>query len=256
MILGLIQARMSSTRLPKKVMRLIGGEPMLFRQIERLRDSKRVDQWAVVTSTDPTDAELVSECTKRGCQVFAGSLEDVLDRYYKAALAIRPSQVVRVTGDCPIIDPEIIDDLIDFHMAGGFEYSSNALEPTFPDGLDCEIINWSVLEQAWKEAKLPSEREHVTPFIYKDFKTAPKFKIGSYKSQINYSHFRWTVDEVRDFELITEIFENLYTHNPKFRTGDVLELLKKKPALASLNSSIERNEGYKRSLAKDPKQKV
>ncbi len=242
---------MSSTRLPHKVMRPICGEPMLFRQLERLRDSKRVDRWLVVTSSQPEDEVLVDECRRRGWEVFTGSLHDVLDRFYQAAVPIGPDQIVRVTGDCPLIDPEIIDQLIDFHLKGGFEYSSNALEPTFPDGLDCEIIEWNVIKSSWENAKIPSEREHVTPYIYKGFKSNPRFRIGSFKGERDLSHLRWTVDESQDLELVVKIYEALYLRNSKFRTPDILNLLEQRPELKKLNSSIERNEGYRKSLEKD-----
>ncbi len=224
---------------------------MLFRQLERLQDSKKVTHWLVVTSTDRSDHELIEECRKRSVPVFAGSLEDVLDRFYQAALQHKPQCVIRTTGDCPLIDPDILDQLLTFHLQGNYEYSSNALEPTFPDGLDCEVINWEALEQAWQKATLPSEREHVTPYIYKNFQTEPRFKIGNFKGSTDYSSLRWTVDEMQDLELVTKIYEALYFKNKRFRMNDIIHFLEANPIAAQLNSKFKRNEGYIKSLAKD-----
>jgi spore coat polysaccharide biosynthesis protein SpsF len=156
--------------------------------------------------------------------------------------------VVRLTGDCPLIDPEIIDRAIDHHLQGDFDYTTNALEPTFPDGLDVEVMRFSALKSAWLEAKLPSEHEHVTPFLYNN---PERFKIGHLKNNINLSGLRWTVDVPDDFTLVTQIYELLYPSKPEFTTNDILQLLERHPELKTLNLHYLRNEGMNKSLQAD-----
>lgn len=248
MILGILQARVSSTRLPEKVIRPLLGKPMILRQIERLKRIKQIDRLILATSTDPSDDCLAAICASEGIECFRGNLDDVLDRFYQAALPYRPDYVVRLTGDCPLTDPEIIDRLITFFLEGGYDYSSNALEPTFPDGLDAEIFKFSCLEQAWQEATLPSQREHVSPFIYQQ---SDRFRVGCMKSIVDLSGLRWTVDEPVDFELVTRIYGALYPQNSNFITSDIIKFLEQHPELCTINATITRNEGYVKSLQKD-----
>ena len=166
MILGILQARASSRRLPGKVLKPILGRPMLERQIERLRRARRLDGLVVATSTDAGDDAIDALCRSLGVECFRGSLEDVLDRFYRAVLRHAPQSAVRLTADCPLADPAVIDRLVELHAAGGYDYTSNTLVRTYPDGLDAEVVALPCLEAAWREAALPSEREHVTPFIY------------------------------------------------------------------------------------------
>lgn len=248
MILAILQARCSSTRLPGKVLKPILGEPMLVRQIERLRHAKRIDRLLVATSTDSSDDPLAALCERHGISCFRGSLDDVLDRFYRAALSYQPEHVVRLTGDCPLTDPAIIDAVIALHLRESHDYSSSAIDLTFPDGLDAEIMRFACLEQAWREAGLPSEREHVTLFIYR---RPERYRIGSYKGVCDFSHYRWTVDEPQDFEFVTRIYERLYSENRVFGMDDILALLESDPALAVINAGIERNVGLKKSIEKD-----
>jgi spore coat polysaccharide biosynthesis protein SpsF len=248
MILAIIQARASSTRLPGKVLKPLLGVPMLCRQIERVQRAVLVDQIIVATSTEDSDAEIDALCENYGIPCFRGSLNDVLDRFYQATLKYNPSHVIRLTGDCPLSDPQLIDDLVRFYLNGDFDYVSNALSPTFPDGLDVEMFKTECLLAAWKEAKLPSQREHVTPFIYQSI---DRFKLGEFRNDVDLSHLRWTVDEPEDFDLVTLIFESLYQKNPRFTWKDVLIFVENNPALKEMNQRIERNEGYKKSLSKD-----
>jgi spore coat polysaccharide biosynthesis protein SpsF len=249
MILAILQARMSSSRLPGKVLKPILGQPMILRQIERVRQARRVERLIMATSTDSTDDALIEVCEAQGVECARGSLEDVLDRYYQVARKLTPAHVVRLTGDCPLLDPEAVDELIAFHLKGGFDYSSNALdELTLPNGLDAEVMRFECLERAWREARLPSEREHVTPYVYNHRKL---FRLGSYCGERNLSHMRWTVDEREDLEFVQRIYAALYPANPSFRMLDVVALLEREPALAAINSRFERNEGYKRSLVLD-----
>ncbi len=247
-ILAILQARMSSTRLPGKVLKPILGRPMLALQIERVLQSKKIDKLVVATSVDPTDDSIEALCRELSIPCFRGSLDDVLDRFYKAALNFQPKHIVRLTGDCPLIDPDILDELITFYLKGNYDYASNSREPTFPDGLDAEIFKFDVLEKAWKEAKLPSQREHVTSFIYQH---PERFSLGIYKNAVDLSFHRWTVDYEEDFEFVSKIFEELYPKNPRFRMADILKFLELHPELVEINKKFKRNEGFERSLQLD-----
>jgi len=247
---AIIQGRMGSTRLPGKVLKPILGKPMIQHQIERTLRSKKIDKLVLATSTDPSDDELERFCRKIDLPCYRGDLNDVLDRYYQAALLFNPAHLVRLTGDCPLTDPHIIDQVIDFYLAGDYDYVSNTLEPTFPDGLDVEIFSFSALKKAWTSAKLPSEREHVTPYIRKH---EDVFSAGSFKGDQDLSSHRWTVDESRDFELVTRVYERLRPAKLFFEMEDVLDLLAKYPELMQINQGIERNEGFSKSLEEDKK---
>lgn len=248
MILAILQARLSSTRLPGKVLKPILGVPMLLRQIERVRRARGIERLVLATSDDPSDDAIEKLCHENDIECFRGSLNDVLDRFYQAAKDRNPDYVVRLTGDCPLTDPDVIDKVVRHCVAGGFDYASNTIKPTFPDGLDVEVFRFECLEAAWREATLPSQREHVTPFIHQQ---PGRFKIGNYAGTRNLPHLRWTVDETLDFELIRQIYESLYPAKPDFNTDDVLALLDRRPELKTLNTAYARNEGYQRSLAKD-----
>jgi spore coat polysaccharide biosynthesis protein SpsF len=246
MILGILQARMSSSRLPGKILLPLSGAPMLQRQIERLARSKTIHRLIVATSDEAADDPVEQLATQAGVGCYRGSLEDVLDRYYRAAEPYSPDHVVRVTGDCPLIDWKTADDVVRFAVAGGFDYASNTLNPTFPDGLDVEVATFSALEVAWREAADKIEREHVMPFIT----ARPKrFKLGSHQQPEDLSNLRWTVDEPRDYDFVSRIYDALYPHDPAFTTAAILRLLRREPDLLELNSGIERNEGLKKAKA-------
>ncbi|NWF37922.1 NTP transferase domain-containing protein [Mariprofundus sp. NF] len=249
MILAILQARLSSTRLPNKVLLPLFGKPMLVRQIERVMRSNRIDQLVVATSDGASDDAIETLCDSLNISCFRGSLDDVLDRFYQATVMQGPDHVVRLTGDCPLADPDVIDGVIQMHLLNQNDYTSNCIHPTFPDGLDVEVIRYEALKEAWSNAELKSQREHVTPYIYQH---PERFKISNYyHSGENLSHLRWTVDEARDFELVTEIYQRLYPEKPEFNMHDVLELLEEHPVLKAINTHIERNEGYQKSLLDD-----
>jgi spore coat polysaccharide biosynthesis protein SpsF len=247
-VIALLQARSSSSRLPGKVLKPILGEPMLARQIERVRRARKIDRLIVATSDSLADDPIEALCKKAGADCHRGSLDDVLDRMAKAARPHKPDWVVRLTGDCPIADPAVIDTAIEMAFKGDYDYVTNAVEPTFPDGLDVEVVRASVLETTWREAVLASEREHVTAFVHQ---RPDRFKIGHLRHHTDLSHLRWTVDEPDDFELITRFYERLYPQNPAFTWGDVLELIGREPELADYNTRHIRNEGYAKSLDRD-----
>lgn len=247
-ILAILQARVSSSRLPGKVMKPILGQPMLARQIERLARCRRFERLIVATSVEASDDAIETLCRQLDIVCRRGSLDDVLDRFYRAALPEAPDHVVRLTGDCPLADPALIDALIDFHLAQGYDYSSNCHVPSLPDGLDAEVMRFSALEAAWREARLPSEREHVTPFIRKH---PERFRIGLWRHPVDLSQLRWTVDEAEDFEFVSRVFAALYPSNPAFGMQDVLDLLARQPELAAINRGLRRNAGFEKSLQQD-----
>ncbi|PIE54738.1 MAG: spore coat protein [Dethiosulfovibrio peptidovorans] len=222
---------------------------MILRQVERVERARCLDGLMIATSTDVSDDVLASLCEKNGVVCFRGSLNDVLDRFYRAAEGVHPDHVVRLTGDCPLIDPDVIDRVMELHVREDNEYTSNTIAPTYPDGLDVEVLRFSVLEEAWRYAELPSEREHVTSFVH----TRPeRFRCGSLlRDGEDLSSMRWTVDEPEDYAFVKAVYDSLYPANPTFSTDDVLELLRKRPDLESLNDGFERNEGYTRSLLED-----
>lgn len=221
---------------------------MLLHQIERVLRAKYVDHLVVATSHGADDDAIADLAETNGITCFRGSLDDVLDRVVNAARPFDPQWVVRLTGDCPLIDPEIIDKVIDTALQTGCDYCSNAVEPTFPDGLDVEVIRMPVLETAWSEAALVSEREHVTPFIHK---RPERFNVVHYKQACDLSSMRWTVDEPADLEFVRNIYDILYPQKPKFNTEDVLAVIASHPELAETNARFARNEGYALSVEQD-----
>lgn len=246
MILGILQARLSSSRLPGKVMRPILGRPMILRQIERLRRSRRMDRLVLATSSEPLDDPLAAVVQAAGVDVHRGSLDNVLDRFITAASSYRPDWVVRLTGDCPLADPDVIDQVIDVTLASAADYGSNTLEPSFPDGLDVEVVRYAALEQVWRAGGSTAEREHVTLAIHRH---PDRFRLVGVKAPHDLSRLRWTVDEAADLALVERIYAALYPSNPFFATSDILALLERQPGLAAINSGIERNKGLAKSLA-------
>lgn len=239
MKLALLQARVSSRRLSAKVLRPILGVPMLARQIERIRRCEAFDRLIVATSMLDADLPIADLARNLGVDCYRGSLDDVLDRMYRAAEPHRPSHVIRLTGDCPLADWEVIDRVLEFAVAGDFDFASNTLPPTWPDGLDVEICKFSALEAAWRDAKDPLEREHVMPYLY----SSGTFKVGNLENDEDLSRHRWTVDEPADFEFVTRVYGALYPTSPAFTTRDVLDFLAAHPEVAMLNVGIERNAG-------------
>lgn len=248
MVVAILQARMSSSRLPGKVLRPILGRPMLQMQLERVRRAKWLQDVVVATSDQSSDDPLQELCVTLGIRSFRGHLDDVLDRFYRAALTVPTEYVVRLTGDCPLADWAVIDRAIETCVSAGYDYVGNGLNPTYPDGLDVEVMRMSALTAAWQEAKLPSEREHVTPFIYKN---AQRFRLFSLENEVDLSALRWTVDEEQDLRFVQAVYGALYPSNPSFGMQDILELLHQRPDIAALSGKYRRNEGYEKSLVAD-----
>jgi spore coat polysaccharide biosynthesis protein SpsF len=252
-VLAVLQARTTSRRLPQKVLLPLAGKPMLARQIERIRRARYIDELLVATSVDPSDDSLETLCEREAVACFRGSLDDVLDRFYRAAATRSPEHVVRLTGDCPLTDPAVIDQTIELYLQGGFDYASNALEPTFPDGLDVEVFRFACLEAAWRDAKSLAQREHVTLFIYQN---PDRFRTGCYRNKTNLAQLRWTVDEPQDYEFVKQVYEALYPANPHFTMHDVLRFSAQHPEASAVNRGIERNEGLARALQREERTKT
>ncbi|MDR3511221.1 MAG: glycosyltransferase family protein [Caulobacteraceae bacterium] len=221
-ILTVIQARMTSSRLPGKVMRPILDMPMMGRQIERLRRSQSLGQLVVATSVDPTDQVIADYCRELGCPTHRGPLLDVLGRYAEALAAFGPADhVVRLTADCPLADWTVIDDCIALHLASGADYTSNTVDRFFPRGLDVEVFRADLLPKIAAGATDPYDREHVTPFFYRN---PDRFRIEQLVQEHYLAHLRWTVDRPDDFAFVTRVYETLYPAKPAFTTNDILDL--------------------------------
>ena len=247
-VLGILQARVSSSRLPGKVLRPLLGAPMIARQVERLRRARTLDALVLATSIDPSDGPLAQWAQTAGLPVHRGSLDDVLDRFVTAARPYRPAHVVRLTGDCPLADPAVIDLVVSTHLDVGGDYTSNALEPTWPDGLDVEVVTMDALEAAAREASAPYQREHVTQFIVQQ---PERFRLRNVPCERDLSALRWTVDEPADFELVEAIYGALYASSPAFTTADILDFLQHNPQWIAHNVHHPRNEGLARSIARE-----
>ncbi len=242
---AIIQARMASTRLPGKVLAPIGDTPMLLRVVERVRRATLVDQVIIATSDAATDNPLVALCTERDLPCYRGSEQDVLDRFYQAARAYAAEVVVRVTADCPLIDPAVIDRVVGVFQTGAYDYVTNTLRDTYPDGLDVEVCSFAALERAWHEAHKPSEREHVTPYI----RLSGAFRIANvaHERDLAGRNYRWTVDEPADLAFVRAIYAH-FGDRTDFRLADVLTFLDQRPNLLAQQGNAIMNEGYYKSL--------
>lgn len=222
---------------------------MLGFQIERIKASKLISKIIVATTDEESDDPIVDLCEDFGVECFRGDLNDVLDRYYHAAKKYNAKYVMRLTGDCPFMDPKLIDDFLLTFQNGEFDYLCNTVKPTFPDGLDMWVFSFEALENAWKNAFKPSEREHVVTFI----KSHPEiFKIGSFENTQDLSSLRWTVDEAEDLEFVRAVFSRM-NGNRYFSMSDILEILTKEPELKKINQTFKRDEGLQKSLNEDEK---
>jgi spore coat polysaccharide biosynthesis protein SpsF len=251
MILAIIQARMGSSRLPGKILMDLYGKPSLYRIFERLSSCKKINKIIVATSEEKANDSVRDFCRENDILCFSGSEDDVLKRFFEAAVwagAGEQDVLVRITGDCPLIDPQIVDETIEYYIESKMDYVSNSNPPSFPDGLDCEVFGFKPLELAYHNAALLSEREHVTLFI----RNHPEiFTIGNVGSGEDHSMLRWTLDEYEDYLVIRAIYEELYHRIPRFGMEDILALYKEKPELAEINAKFTRNEGLRKSLEKE-----
>ena len=245
---AIIQARISSTRLPGKVLKKIEGKTVLEHVATRVKVAKNLDDVIVATTMRKEDLKIVKLCSNLGISVFCGSEDDVLDRYYQTARLFKANHIIRITADCPLIDPMVIAKVIELYFKKNADYATNGMPETFPDGLDTEVFSFKTLKRAWENAKLSSEREHVTPYIRKNPNI---FKIVNLKCNVDLKDKRWTIDEPEDLKFIKIIYKNLYLRDSLFGMNKILDFLKKHPEIEEINRNIIRNEGYLKSLKKD-----
>lgn len=236
-IIAIIQARMGSSRLPGKVMKDLYGKSVLAHDIERVKQSKFIDDIIIATTTHKNDDIIEKEALICGVKCYRGSEDDVLSRYYYAAKEYEADIIIRITSDCPLIDPFILDDVIVFFQENNYDIVTNAgIDPsqrTYPRGLDVEIFSFAKLEEAFEKAKEPYQHEHVTPFIY-EFGT-----VGNFKNDIDYSMYRWTLDTDEDWELIQKIYYYLYKGSHNFYFKDILDVICRYPELPKINEHVE-----------------
>lgn len=233
-----VQARMGSTRLPEKVLKPILGKPLLEFLVERLSQAKEIADIVILTTTEPVDDAIEQFCQQREIACFRGSEDNVLERYYQAALQRRPDAIVRVTADCPLIDPEVLDQVVRVFKehAPDIDFVANTLEGTFPRGLDVEVFSFQALEKAFQEAHFPEELEHVTVYFYRH---PQLFRLKNVTSPVPLAQHRWTVDTPEDLALVTLILEHLYPKKPQFRLKDILHLLRQHPKWSQLNAHVK-----------------
>jgi glutamate-1-semialdehyde 2,1-aminomutase len=239
-IVAMVQARLGSTRLPNKVMRPICGTPLIGLLLQRLAQATQVDEIILTTPTNPRNATLTEYVQQLGYAVYQGSENDVLDRYYQAAKQAKADVIVRITGDCPLLDPALVDSVIAKYLESKVDYVSNVAPPTFPDGLDVEVFSFAALTRAQLEAKQPMQREHVTPFI----RESTVFSQLNYSNDVDHSNQRWTVDEIDDFIVVQKIYEYFHPRRD-FSWIEILALSEKQPELFAGNQNLIRNEGAK-----------
>ena len=228
MILAIIQARCSSTRLPGKVLKPVLDQPMIIRQLERVTRAERIDRIVVATSTDPSDDVLADLLTTAGYDVRRGSLNDVAGRFADVVAEFEPDSFVRLTADCPLADHEVIDDVIAGHLASGADYTSNVIERTYPQGLDVECVTSEAYSRLLQFVLNVREREHVTLGIYE---RPSKFSLHSVTQGVDLSALRWTVDRQDDLDFVRSVYTQLYPDNPDFSQANVLELVTRVPSL-------------------------
>lgn len=237
-IAAIIQARMGSTRFPGKIMKEIKGKSLLEHQIERIRKSKKIDQIIIATSVKESEQPIVTLCEKLSIPYFRGSEQDVLERYYETAKHYKVDVIIRLTSDCPIIDPTVIDAVVNKYLehALATSYVSNTIERSFPRGLDVEVFSFEALEKAHLTATLEAEREHVTAYMYTN---QSDIKVANFKGKIDYSNNRWTVDTSDDFKLIELIINELYNPEEIFLLEDVIAVLMENPDWKKINNHVE-----------------
>lgn len=237
-IIAIIQARMGSTRLPGKVLKKVKNKPLLEYQLERIQQSQLINEIVIATTQNEKDRKIIEFCNVRDIYVFQGSEDNVLERYFQAAKEYEADVIVRLTSDCPLIDPNLIDEVIRLYLESknSVEYASNTLVRSYPRGLDIEVFSFEALEQAYQQSTLESEKEHVTPFIYN---RPERFKLVNLESLEDYSYHRWTVDTEEDFELIKKIIEVTYPHTKDVKWKDIIKIMKQNLSWIEINAHIE-----------------
>jgi spore coat polysaccharide biosynthesis protein SpsF len=230
----IIQARMGSTRLPGKVLMDLGDKTALARVVSRLRRAKGIDEIMIATTNSTADDAIVRECHQLKVEYFRGSEIDVLGRYYRAARSCAAAAVVRITADCPVIDPQLVDETIRVFQAQRGDFATNVFPRTYPRGLDTEVFTTAALEKAWCDAHDPYEREHVTPYFYRH---PELFRLVSQRGQVDYSQYRWTLDTAEDLALLRAIYAR-FSNRDDFSWGEGIQLMEREPELAEMNSGV------------------
>ncbi len=238
---AIIQARMGSTRLPGKVMKDLKGKPVLWHVIERVKQAKNIDQIIIATTIHERDKIIFEKAKEWGVKAYRGSEEDVLARYYEAAVNYDIEVIVRITSDCPLIDPQVTDEIVEYYNENDYTLVTNAGSDlnnrTYPRGLDTEVFSFNVLEKAYNKAEKKYQREHVTPYIYENYED-----VFYYKNNKDLSNYRLTLDTKEDFELIKALYDKLYNGKHDFYLNEIIEVLNKNKELLSLNKNIEQKE--------------
>lgn len=250
MIAAIIQARMGSTRLPGKVLKKIEDKTVLEHIYDRVKASENIDRIIIATTTNPEDDKIEDLCKEHCFSCFRGDQDNVLKRYYEATKKFRVDTIVRITADDPLKEPRVIDKAILKLLSGNYSYVSNTIKPTYPEGIDVEVFTFESLEKAFNQAKLQSEKEHVTPYIWKH---PELFNIYNIENDRDLSSLRWTLDSEDDLIFIKEIYRYLYKKDTIFHIEEVLKLLKEKPSLIEINQNHIRNEGYLKSVNEENK---
>lgn len=248
MILAIIQARMGSTRLPGKMLSVIGDRTLIRHCVDQVRQAQLIDRVLVATTVGPEDDPLVEEVVGCGGEIYRGSSTDVLDRFYQAAKAHGADVIVRICGDCPFIDPEVIDRTVRYFLdnSDSYDYVSNVHPPSVPDGYDVEVVTFRALERAWSTARMTSQREHVTTAIWEHPET---YRVGVVTHEENLSHLRVVVDEPEDLEMLRALYVRL--SGRPLTLANVVQVLREKPEISVMNKRFEREAGYRKSLAED-----
>lgn len=243
-IFAITQARISSTRLPEKVLLKLGSETVLGLHLKRIKMCKKIDKIIVASTFEEKSNEIKKITDQKDCEFFQGDLNDVLGRFYHAIKDQKPDYVMRLTSDCPLIDPTLLDDLVEKFLTSKVDYAANCLNSTLPDGMDAEVFSFQALEKAYLEASLKSEREHVTPYI----RNSGKFKILAVDYTPKLGSFRLTLDTKEDYNLLTKLVDSL---GENASMNEYIKYLNQHPELLAINASYERNEGYQKSLKED-----
>ncbi|MGP4074878.1 cytidylyltransferase domain-containing protein [Halobacillus sp. K22] len=240
-VLAIVQARMGSTRLPGKILKQVNGKSLLEYQIERMKRAKNIDQLVVSTSSLKADDLIIDLCQKLNVDTFRGSEKDVLGRYYETSSFYKGEVIVRLTADCPLIDPEVIDGGISLFLKNypKFLYVSNTRKRSYPRGMDTEVFSYQLLQDAFMNANMPHDLEHVTPFMIKRIDSSA---VGQFVYHRDESKHRWTVDTMEDFALIEKILSTLYPSKPKFSMEDVLDLLERNQEWLRINEKVKQKE--------------
>lgn len=249
-VVTIVQARKGSSRLPGKVMMSVLGEPILFRQIERMQQARLIGTLVVATTREEKDDVIEELCHQHGWPCYRGDSNDLLDRHYQAAMLHQADAVVKIPSDCPLIDPAVIDRVIGYYLEhnGQYDFVSNLHPASYPDGNDVEIMSMDTLRAAWQQASRPMEREHTTPYIWEN---PDRFRLAnlSWETGLDYSmSHRFTLDYQEDYDFICRVYEELYPANPRFTLSDILCLLENKPEIYEINSKFAGVNWYRNHL--------